>query len=437
MTELIATVQNRPANATDTGGTTAGANPRTNWVARWHHIVGSGDRDKIRLSFDNWWGNASTNTVNNTGNIVTITEMYMELNGFFVPVLFSGIGTRILTDGEAKVTSDYLYPSQFGLSQFTVGATFWTKGNGSVPVAGKMPDNARYTQDLTGCQFAWYSPVDTTISSTSSTGVYTATGVAFLSRTSGFCPIVLGTFVGADKPVRMVKGDSIPEGQGQTKGEKVGRGYWQSAQVDADGTSNPVASINMSIYGSASTIHTSDARMQQYDVNVNSVLIEAGTNDFTATGTGVTPATMLTRAKALRDACIANGITKVAVQQLGVRATSSDSLWQNEANQTTVANWGSGGPIDIYNQSLSTADFTMVFPNDACRGTDRFKWLCNGTTKYTASDSVHPSGPTVGVGHTLKANEIRPLLALLDQGGPSSGTAGKNMSLGLGIGLGM
>jgi len=191
-----------------------------------------------------------------------------------------------------------------------------------------------------------------------------------------------------------------------------------------------VASINLSVYGCSAQLFISDPRIQAYDVNATSVLFPIGTNNFGSSGTGITPANMLILINQLKTAAQANGLTKIAVQQIGVRASSTNS-WIDEANQTTATNWGAGGPIDLYNQSLASAGFTMVFPNDACRGTDRFKWL---TSPVTAFDSVHPSG----AGHDLKAIEVRPLFALLDQGGPVTSTGmPSKISVSVGVGVGM
>lgn len=410
------TTQNRVNKGHDNGGSTSagvqgavGVSARTGWGRRWHHTIGSGDVDKIRFRYDGWYGSSGTSTTPNLGNDYTITGGVVECNGFVVPILFSGGRSKTIVDGDVDIYCDWLYPSQFGLAKFSRGDMFYTKELGTVPVVnGRLPTQNRNASDYTGCQMFFYAPNETTVSTVDAAGVFTSTGALLYTRANGAAPVVYGTFIGGDKPVRLVHGDSITEGTGDGA-FKHGRGWFQRAQVDADGDSNPYASINLAIHGSTSAL-AANARMKSYYAYANSVVIFYGTNDFGSVGTGTTSAAMLTSVNTMKTAANTGGITKVAVHELGVRASSSDSLWANEANQTTFSGWGAGGEPDLYNQALATAGFTTVFTNQSCRGTDRFKWITNGTTKYAANDDTHPSAG----GYILMADENRAKFALLD-----------------------
>lgn len=422
MTVLFATVQNRINNATDNGGSTAAGvqgatavEARLAWGCRWHHTFGSGNLDKIRFSYDNWRGEASNNQEFNTGNSFTVTAGHMDYNGQIVPILFSGERSLTVADGAAEVQSDWIYPAQFGLTEFPRGDTFFTKEHGTVPgptpsTNGRLPTSYRQVADFAGCQMFFYAPGQTTISDIDTPGMFTSTGATRYDRSSGRCPIVLGTYVGGDKPVRMAIGDSMTQGTGDGSAFKHGRGSFQRSMVDADGNSNPFSSANFAVHGSAATLAVQGSKMRSYAKYANCAMINYGTNDFSLSGDSISVSGMMTRVNNIRTAySVINPTMRWGIHALGPRNNSTDN-WATEANQTTLTNWGSGGNPDVYNQGLSTAGYDVVFPNTAVRGTDYHKFAANGTANYMAFDNTHYSAN----GYIVTANQDRPLFATLD-----------------------
>jgi lysophospholipase L1-like esterase len=423
MTTLFATVQNRINNATDNGGSTVNgvggataAEARLGWGRRFHHTIGSGAVDKFRLSYDNWRGEASNNQEFNTGNSFTITAGHVEFNGIIVPILFSGNRSITVADGEAEILSDWIYPAQFSVAQFARGDTFWTKEHGTVPgptpaTNGKLPTSYRQIADFTGCQMFFYAAGQTTISAVDISGMFTSTGATRHERASGACPIVIGTYVGGDKAVRMAIGDSMTQGTGDGTAFKHGRGSFQRAMVDADGVSNPVSSANFAVHGSAATLAVQGQKMRNYSKYCNSIMINYGTNDFSLTGGSISVAGMMTRVNNIRSAyTVINPTARFGIHALGPRNNSTDS-WATLANQTTLTNWGAGGNPDLYNQGLASAGYDVVFPNTAVRSaTDYHKFEVSGAANFMAYDNTHYSTN----GYTVTATQDRPLFATLD-----------------------
>lgn len=397
-TERYVTTQNRIANATDTGTT------RPSWLCRWHHTIGSGDVTGFRLRRNNRRGDATTNTELATGNTITIDQTVIEFNGFVVPVLTGGLASTTLADGSYNNHTDMIYPSQFGLTKFTVGDTFYEKMIGTVPTgAGKLPYGPRNTTDFTGCQFAFFDPAVTFPSDINTPGVFTATGTALFSRTVGFCSQVVGTFVAGDAIVRGFVADSIGAGTGdQGTGNKAGRGHFNRSLTDSDGVSNPIAGINWAVHGSGATLAIGGAMIKSQYANVNIAASAVGTNNFGMLGTSVSVATMNGYQTQILSDFRAAGVRKAGLMKLGPRADSSN-LWVDEAGQTPFAGWMSGGNPDVYNGSINTLGADFILDMGFVRGTDPFKWVVNGAANYSAFDNTHPSTG----GHIIMANGNR------------------------------
>ena len=422
-TTLAASVQNRINNATDNGGSTAtgvqgatAVEARLSWGRRFHHTFGSGNLDKFRLIYNNWRGEASNNQEFNTGNSYTVTAGHVDFNGVLVPILFNGSRTITIADGANEIFSDWIYPAQFGLTEFVRGDTFWTKEHGTVPgptpaTNGKLPTSYRQTADFAGSQMFFYAAGQTTISSIDVAGMFTSTGALRYDRASAAPPLVIGTYIGGDKPVRMAIGDSMTQGTGDGTAFKHGRGSFQRAMVDADGSSNPYSSINFAVHGSAAPLAVQGTKMRGYAKYVNSVMINYGTNDFSLSGDSISVSGMVTRINSIRTAyTVINSTLRWGVHALGPRNTSTDA-WATLVNQTTRTNWGAGGNPDLYNQGLSSTGYDVVFPNTAVRSSiDYHKFEANGTANLMAFDDTHYSTN----GYTVTANQDRPLFATLD-----------------------
>jgi len=398
--ERYVTTQNRISNATDTGTT------RTNILGRWHHTIGSGDVNGFKCRWNNRRGDATTNTELATGNIITITQNLIEFNGFQAFVKHSASDTVVLADGSYNNDSDTVLPSQFGLTKFTVGDTFYGKFLGFLPTgAGKIPYGPRNTTDFTGCQFAFYNPGETTVSDITTPGLFTATGIGLFNRSVGFCPQIIGTFVAGDAIVRGIVGDSITAGTGdQGTGNKAGRGHFARSLTDADGVSNPIAGINWAVHGSGATLAIGGAMIKSQFPNINIGASAPGTNNFGMLGTSVSVATMNGYQQQIMSDMRAAGVRKIGLMKLGPRADSTDA-WVTETNQTPFAGWMSGGNPDVYNGSINTLGADFILDMGFVRGTDPFKWVVNGVANYSAFDNTHPSTG----GHVMMANGNRPI----------------------------
>lgn len=81
------------------------------------------------------------------------------------------------------------------------------------------------------------------------------------------------------------------------------------------------------------------------------------------------------------------------------------NAYSTEAGQTVVFGWGSGQVVDQYNGMLSAGPFDYVMLSETLRGTDRHKWLANGTPNWITNDGIHLQHE----GHVRKATESWPV----------------------------
>lgn len=408
MTLLAVTVNNRINKSISTS-----AGNRTNFYRRAIHTIGSGDVSGFYLAYDGWFGNYSNGQVVNVGNDYMITRSGVECNGVWAPVTFSSARNTTIVNGAVKYLSDLITPEMFGLDKFALGTDFWTKEDGYLAdVSHKIPYGLRYISDYSGSQMAFYDPSLLTLSNIDAVGPYTVTGTVNSTSQATVAlmgaPIVLGNFIGGDKPVRMCKGDSQSEGTGSVSAWKYGRSWFNRAQTNEAGNGGWMASINFAVHGSTSELMKHSAAIEAYDAHTNSLVLAHGYNNIGLGGTGDTASQMTTKQQELRDRYKANVPSgKVAVLQLGPRADSTDS-WVTEEFQTPLAAFT--GIAAAYNSGLSTSGFDQILTCNSVRGVDSTKFKVDGTARAYAYDNTHWADKS----QIAVANENRSRLALLD-----------------------
>ncbi|MBB5885450.1 SGNH/GDSL hydrolase family protein [Xanthomonas sp. LMG 8992] len=390
---LYGTANNVIHNAKDTQAS------RTGYCVRWPYIVGSGDVQALRLRHDAWCLPGATSVETLLGNTMPIDAVSVEYNGVVVPARFAGARGIVLADGAYDVLSDIIPASAFGVPVIPRGATLYVKVRITMAAAGQyMPTSARHTSQ-SGAQVRWFDPAVTTPSDIDAPGAWTFTGTAPASRTGGYSPVVLAQFAGAEPPVRLIVGDSISQGTGDTSGVSrvTGLGYPGILLADlGDGKAHAFCSV--AVHGSVSTVMAQTPRYASYARYANRAIVMYGTNDLGTAGNGVTLAALQARIlsgiAALKQAP-GSRIRKVIAGHLAPRTTSTDN-WATAANQAySAASWGTGGTAAQYNAWLTSSvgtqfDGAISWPSirDA---SDPLRWLTNGTASYPTVDGTHPT----------------------------------------------
>lgn len=379
----------------------------TKSCVRWGTQFGT-DTSHIRLSFSNWY---LTNIGSAVGpNAMAVDEMSFEYNGVVVPVTFSGSRSKSLAAGDSDVQSDLMHASLFGVSQFSRDAQGWIKGIMSVTDnAHSIPFSYRSPSELSGQQVAWFDPANTTPSSTDVSGVYTATGTAFATRTGGYNPILIGHPV-VDGPSFFVMGDSISIGVGDNIASAGynGIGFIQRAMHQTD-QSLPLPCLNFGLNGAGQLYFpSSDTRVQGFFQYARFAIDELGTNSVTSN----TYFNMTTASTAHWTRFRSGGIEKILKTKIIPRTDSTDNF-VTEANQTPKTGFAATELADQYNDWLDTklADnsIEVLLTHSSVQGVDPFKWIVTGAANYSTIDGTHPSV----AGHVLMAAELRTAITSL------------------------
>jgi lysophospholipase L1-like esterase len=327
--------------------------------------------------------------------------------GVVVPVTYGGLRSRTFARTDTDIRSDEITPSAFSLPQFTRGEIYWLKAIISVPSGGEtIPFSAVPTGDVSGSQIGWYTPANTTISSTDVAGIYTVTGTALDNRSSGYRPMILGRPL-VDGASYLCLGDSIAEQTNDSaSGGVFGRGFIQRAMRTASST-NPLPCINLARSGTTAAMAIGSTLWHPYMAYAKFAIEQYGTNDLGTSASAGAATTLQTRLTTLWTTLRNGGAQRIIRTQLLPRATTTDSF-VTTANQTINTGWGSGGQSDLMNQwfALRLADTTidhLLSATSQRDSVDPFKWRVNGTANYITSDGTHPTA----TGHEFLAEDLR------------------------------
>jgi len=382
---------------------------RTRVVIRAPIIIGTGSVDGIVLSDMGYWRDISA--IANASNAFTIVSAAIENNGVSSAPVYSGASrTWTINPGDHDIKKDVFLPSALGLSSFAVGAGLWLRMEISVPSTSmQLLISNRLTSQVAGTQCGLFDPGATTlVNGVDGVGAFTVSGTALSNQSFFYMPMVLGYFSALTTPkVLFFSGDSIGAGSGDGAFTAGGGGFMQRAVYN--GGTNPLASINTckaSASGAGANNATNDVVFKWADYATIGV-DENGTNDFTSTGTAVTPAQMTTITQTASTKMAGYGILKKIRTKLGM-ITSSTDTWATDVNQTVTGSWGSGGNIKTFNDSLSAlvpTYYDSVVNMDAWRSaTDQYKWASVGSGQILSTvDGIHPLTAT----HALLGTELR------------------------------
>jgi hypothetical protein len=370
-------------------------------ASRARHIIGSGDRSKLRIVIPNWTFTLGSNTLP-----ASITRCALECNGITVPVTFGSSRTATIpvssNTATSKFESDDILPSSFGLSKFARGQELFIRLEASaVPGSNRIIMMYRYDKS-TSMRAVQYNPSNTSVN-VDGTGALTVTGTDYIEWTAGntteIAAGLIGPFVGADQPVWGAVGDSIETGDGDSSNNDDISGFVQRAMFDSDLSSNPIALLKLTIAGSRlSTVNSLLNLYSGWFGYASHWFDGLGTNDITAVGGTVSLSTMQSYKTAIWSAMRSQGASRIYTMDYLPRTTGNFS---SEAGQTPVsADYSAGGLTD----QMSTW-FTSKVADNTINSKIRFT-STYGTNPYvwpagTTPDGLHPSV------HTEMASEMR------------------------------
>jgi lysophospholipase L1-like esterase len=361
-------------------------------ASRARHIIGSGDRSKLRVVIPNWAFSTGPNTL--PANIVRCA---LECNGVSVPVTFSGSRSVSIpvssNTATAKFESDDILPLSFGLPKFTRGSEVFIRMEASaVPSINRVIMMYRYDKSSAN-RAVQYNPSNTSVN-IDSIGALTVTGSDFIEWTAGntteIAAGLVGPFVGADQPVWGALGDSIATGDSDfgPLADDIS-GFVQRSMFDVDLVSNPVALLKMTIAGyKLSQVVSLINQFSAWFPYATHWFEELGTNDITAvagtTSLSVMQSNKLTVWNTLRSA----GAQRIYTMDYLPRTTGS---YATEAAQTVVSSdYNIGGLTDQLSSWFTTkvSDGTL---NGKLRlvapyGINPYVWSPSAT-----SDGLHPN----------------------------------------------
>lgn len=409
-----ALLQNRLASASDSGGGT-----RTNCGFRWPCIIAC---DQSHLVVDlHATFIADYNGTGVPGYELLSCSLEDSVTGTVVPVTYSGARNVNVPGGAARVASDEIPASAFGLTQFPPGRVFNVKGVIRTAAAGNvLPLSQRTTSDGGGAQVWWFDPTVTTLSSVDASGAFTSTGTAVNAVRNGFCPILRGRHV---RPVTtfLGLGDSIMEITADSSNNFYGRAFFQRAMHDGTGASNSLRpSILCARVGIQTDGLTRSNFWKAYLDAIDVVISEPLTNDL---GTAGGPASAMQQLLSDLYAQI-TPYGKAIYQTNWTPRTTSSGTWSTQADQTPRASWVTGGVRDQVIAWLDTkvADGTLAgvidtlssvqFPGGNGLPADNSRWdtFAPGTTTEgtrITSDGTHPYGSAM----ERMAGKVRQVIA--------------------------
>lgn len=416
---------------------------RTRAVVRIPIIIGTGTVDSIVLSDMGYWRDATQ--VLNAPNNMTIVSMAIENGITSAPVTKGASRTWVITpgmrdDGTNAEKTDPFPASALGLTSFPVGQGLWLKYEMSFSATSQqMLISNRQTTQVSGTQSLIFDPAATTVvNGVDTIGAFTTSGTAPSSQSFFYAPMTLGYFTSSAIPkVLFISGDSIGAGSGDNQPTAGGGGFFQRCAWN--GGVNPLASINTckaSASGAGANNAANDVIFKWADYCTIGV-DENQTNDFTSTGTAVTPAQALVITQTSSTKMKGYGILKTIKTKLGM-ITSSSNTWADDAGQTVTGSWGSGGNIKTFNDSLPSLVPTyydyICDMNSWRSNTDQYKWASVGSGQVLSTvDGIHPlPAPSATLGA-----ELRVIVDSITFAAPPSSGSNKSKRLGIGVRIGI
>jgi len=370
------------------GNTTSGGN--TTFTARFCVEIGAYDCSELKLDFPNF-----RFAGNPTGNALYVESCALEREttvAEYVPVYVGGSRSFTVADGASKtVISDAILPGAFtGLGVFPAGLKLWVRIRGSVTTTGHIIPGSRFGFEVGGeshihLPSTYYSAVDSTGALAYVSG--TATGWDY----QGYCPILIGKFSSGDPKTVFTVGDSIVEGVGTPDA-----GSFLRMTVRSLG----IPTIEMSEGGR----HQGDLQAYQstwepYLSYARILIDEFGTNNG---------GSLLKFFDYWHPARTTYNYDKIIRAGLFPRGYTYNN-WQDEANQYNMRVYPGVFPEWFGQELLKYGYIDVNFDPQSIRGTDKSKFLTNGTANYMTGDGVHPSE----AGHALMQAEFEPILSAL------------------------
>lgn len=361
--------------------------------------IGSGDVAELVFSWVNWAINVTQNTD------ITVDRMSIETwdESAVAPITFGGNRSVLLAAGANDIQSDTLQPSALGLTKFENGSKYWLRIKLLIPSGATFPStrftdkNATYiipgvtrAVDVSASRVIPDSVIDSTGPIVPASGSQVALGSTFL-------PIVLGRYIGGDRPTLLINGSSVEYGEKDTTRAIGTLNYPHITDVHAGGYANRAC---LSLGMSSLMLAKASSRMSWFTAQAarNYLwqkycaygLIGFGANDISF---GATASATLSGISNIVSLMRSNGAQKVLCNEIGNRTTSTDS-WATEAGQTYVSKWEPGGVADTVRAGTaalvgSSIDDYIEHPN--IRGADTHKWVVNGTDDYATPDGIHPA----------------------------------------------
>ena len=260
--------------------------------------IGSDDQNVIKLTHDNWTLAGQENTGFNSGFTIAKETLHIPSAPIpLVPVTFSGSRSLTLANGDAAITSDPLYPQQFGLTVFPRGMMGWVRSAGTTNGVGSVPQG-RYFAAVGGS----FCEVGTTqtAAQVDVTSNMSGTGGTSVSQGTGPTAIVgqaVGVSSTATKLGAFHLGDSIIDGLYDTTfATPYGKGFVCRAASDNMGANASAGGTPGSLLAFIQGSHSGDSnwatsagsttRVSKYWAYCNVLFTEFGTNDIGSAGTG-------------------------------------------------------------------------------------------------------------------------------------------------------
>lgn len=348
-----------------------------------------GDADRFVPSFDNWMIGAA--------GALVLPDQELEIIGFAceqdspaltVPGTFDGALGRTLTIGEAQVRGDTIWPSQFGLTEFSQDTQYWWRICYRVAAAGDLPTGVTVTIDgMPGAKSYYYVPANH-IDQVYGTGALTAPSGASSDDVAYGPTMTLGRY---HTPALSTGGcgDSVMQGTGDTAGwPQTGKGYFSRAGLS--GGVGAIAATKFCHGGASAAKMALNTLMMDYFQYLNVLVIFLGENDIGLNGTG-NVTTLYNNLNILCQAARAADVQKIVIFKMWPRVTSSNDFI-DAAGQTYNTGYGPGEKSEQINALLSSLPVDYVFDTDSARDAlDFLKWITNGTPFYPTEDGTHPT----------------------------------------------
>lgn len=317
----------------------------------------------------------STGPVTVLAQNVPIIGLWAACNGVVKQCTWDGATTRTVLTSESFVDTDPLSGLDFGFPTDVIPGgvnIFW-----SMLVAfGATGAFIHYTSGSTALatnQSQTYDPAVTTPKADNNGIItYTGTAPASVGGGAGFQGYTLGEPVEADFEALVVRGNSQSQNQDS----------W--IQLVAKELNWPV--LNLAVSSSKINAGLTDPKVAAMFGLATQGVLQFGRNEFPTSTVAALNALVAQEADRMKT----NGIKRIAADETPPWTTSSDS-WASPELQGYQTGSGPGELDETYNAGLSAIsgiDYVTT-RNSQANGSDRRKWLTNGTANYPTSDGKH------------------------------------------------